>query len=230
MTRRTVGDVMTAQVAAVRTATPFKEVVRILADWRVSAVPVLDENDRIAGVVSEADLLPKEEYPAAAGAPLLVRRRERVARAKATGGTAGQLMTAPAITARPDMTVGQAATVMERHGVKRLPVVDDEGALIGIVSRRDLLKVFLRTDDEIREEIIRDVFMRVLWADPTRFDVEVREGVATLSGHLELRSHIPIAVRLTRVIDGVVDVIDKLTFETDDAAAPRRAGRPIRSR
>jgi CBS-domain-containing membrane protein len=208
---------MTENVLVVRLATPFKEVARVLADRGISALPVLDENDRLAGVVSEADLLYKEEYgKEEARFRLLASPDERAARSKATADVAGQLMTSPAVTIGPDAGLVQAAKMMDQHRVKRLPVVDADGRLIGIVSRADLLKTFLRTDDEIREEVIRDVFMRVMWAEPEKFDVTVDDGVVTLSGELQLRSSTVIAVRLTRKVDGVVDVIDRLAYVIDD--------------
>jgi CBS-domain-containing membrane protein len=221
MTQMKVQDVMTSQVAAVRQGTPFKEIARVLTGWRVSAVPVLDENDRLAGVVSEADLMRKEEFHDEPGVPLFSGRHERAARAKAAGDTAGQVMTTPVVTIGPSASVVEAAKQLDRHGVKRLFVVDESGGLVGVVSRGDLLKVFLRTDDEIREEVVREVFMRVLWADPTQFEVQVRDGVVTLTGELPQKSSIPIAVRHTRLVDGVVDVIDRLTYTIDDTGRSR---------
>ena len=217
MRHLTVRDVMTEEVVVVRLTTPFKEVARVLADHGISALPVLDENDRLAGVVSEADLLYKEEYGTQdARFRLLASPEERAARSKATADSAGQLMTSPAITIGPDAPLVEAAKVMDQHKVKRLPVVDGGGQLIGLVSRADLLRTFLRDDDEIREEVIRDVFMRILWAEPEKFEVNVDDGVVTLSGELQLRSSTVIAVRLTRKVDGVVDVIDKLSYQIDD--------------
>ena len=217
MRQLTVRDVMTDAVAVVWQTTPFKEVARILAERGISAVPVLDQNDRPVGVVSEADLLYKEEYGTqGTHAPLLASPAERAARSKATGDVAGELMTSPPVTIGPDATLVEAAKIMDRRKVKRLPVVDTDGRLIGIVSRADLLKAFLRTDDEIREEVIREVFVRVLWADPDKLEVTVDEGVVTLSGELETRSSAVIAVRLTRKVDGVIDVVDNLRYEIDD--------------
>ena len=219
MRQLTVRDVMTEAVLVVRLTTPFKEVARLLAERGISALPVVDENDRLAGVVSEADLLYKEEY--GKGRPkrrlmLLTSPEEVAARSKASADLAGQLMTSPAITIGPDATVVEAAKVMDHRKVKRLPVVDAQGDLVGIVSRVDLLKAFLRTDDEIREEVTREVFMRVLWADPEKFEVTVEDGIVTLSGELELRSSTVIAARLTRQVDGVVDVVDQLSYVIDD--------------
>jgi CBS-domain-containing membrane protein len=215
MTHMTLAEVMTTDVAVVRSHTPFKEIARVMAERQVSALPVLDEEDRLVGVVSEADLLPKEEHPSRPRTLVATPRARHLAE-KAAGDSAYQLMTRPAITAPPDMLVAEAARTMDRLGVKRLVVVDQRGNLAGIVSRRDLLKVFLRPDDEIREEIRREVFARLLWADPTRVDIDVDDGIVVLSGEVEQRTSIEIAVRLTRGIDGVVDVVDHLTYVIDD--------------
>jgi CBS-domain-containing membrane protein len=146
--RRRIRDVMTHEVVTVDEHTPFKEITQLLTDCRIGAVPVLDSEARVVGVVSEADLLLKEEYPQ--GPPtgwLLEGHRRRATRAKATGATAVELMTAPAITIRPDASLAEAARLLHRHQIKRLPVLDPAGPLVGIVSRADLLKVFLCSDD-----------------------------------------------------------------------------------
>ena len=126
-------------------------------------------------------------------------------------------MTSPAVTVGPDATVAEAARLLHRHGIKRLPVVDPAGPLLGIVSRADLLKVFLRSDAEIAQEVRQEVLLRAMWVDPDTVTVKVRDGVVTLIGELERRSLIPIAVSLVHGIDGVVDVVDRLTFEIDDS-------------
>jgi CBS domain-containing protein len=177
---------------------------------------VLDEGGRVVGVVSEADLLLKEEFPEGPAGGRLFQGRHRMERAKAAGDTAVELMTAPAITIGPDATVAEAARMLQRHQIKRLPVVDPAGPLLGIVSRADLLKVFLRGDDEIAREVRQEVLLRALWVNPDTVVVEVRDGVVTLIGQLERRSLIPMAVSLVRGLDGVVDVVDRLTFEVDD--------------
>jgi CBS-domain-containing membrane protein len=140
-----------------------------------------------------------------------------VERAKAAGATAAELMTAPAVTVGPDATVTEAARLLHRHGIKRMPVVDPAGPLLGIVSRADLLKVFLRSDAEIAQEVRQDVLARAMWVDPDTVTVQVRDGVVTLTGQLERRSLIPITVSLVYVLDGVVDVADRLSFELDDS-------------
>jgi CBS-domain-containing membrane protein len=215
--RRRVRDVMTREVVTVDEQTPFREIARLLADCRISALPVLDAEGRVVGVVSEADLLLKEEYPQGPpGGWLLEGRHRRELRSKAAGETAVELMTAPAITIRPDASLPEAARLLHRHQIKRLPVLDPAGPLVGIASRADLLKVFLYSDDQITQEVRQDILRRALRVDPATITVEVRDGVVTLTGQLERRSLIPIAVRLVHSLDGVVDVVDRLGFEFDD--------------
>ena len=215
---RRVRDVMTPEVVTVGEQASFKEIAATMDEHRVSALPVLDAEGRVAGIVSEADLLLKEEFPEGpAGGRLFQGRRQRVERAKAAGATAAELMTAPAVTIGPDATVTEAARVLHRHGIKRLPVVDPAGPLLGIVSRGDLLKVFLRTDAEIAQEVRQEVLMRAMWVNPDTVTVKVHDGIVTLSGQLERRSLIPITVSLVHGLDGVVDVVDRLTFEVDDS-------------
>ena len=215
---RRVRDVMTREVVTVDEQASFKEIAAAMADRRVSALPVLDASGRVAGIVSEADLLLKEEFPGAPGGGRLFQsRRQRIERAKAAGGTAAELLTTPAVTVGPDASVTEAARLLHRHGIKRLPVVDPAGPLLGVVSRADLLKVFLRADVDIAQEIRREVLLRAMWVDPGSVTVQVRDGVVTLTGQLDRRSLIPIAVSLVHGIDGVVDVVDRLTFELDDS-------------
>jgi CBS domain-containing protein len=208
---------MTQEVVTVDEQAPFKEVAKLLTDRRVSALPVLDGKGRVVGIVSEADLLLKEEFPEGPpDARLLQSRHRRETRAKAAGGTAAELMTSPAVTIGPDASVPEAARLLHRHGIKRLPVLDPSGPLLGIVSRGDLLKVFLRSDADIAREVRQHVLVRSMWIDPDAVTVEVRDGVVTLTGQLERNSLIPIVVGFVRGLDGVVDVIDRLTFDLDD--------------
>jgi CBS domain-containing protein len=209
MSKLTVGDVMTRDVCVVRRSTPLKEVARRLAEHRISAMPVLDEEDRLLGVVSEADLVRR-------GRGARTSRHRWFGRARPGGDSAKDLMTTPAITISPETDVSRAARLMESRGVKRLVVVDPEERLVGIVSRADLVRVFLRDDDEIRAEIVSDVLVRKLWADPELVDVRVSDGIVTLSGRLQQRSQIPVAVRLVGAVDGVVDVVNRLGHTVDD--------------
>jgi CBS domain-containing protein len=222
MSRWKIKDVMTSEVVAVRADMPFKEIVDILADRGISAVPVVDDEDRVIGVVSEADLLHKTEFAGESVANrLLESRRHRTAREKAAGDVAGELMTSPAVTVTADESVIAAARTMEEKEIKRLPVVDRQGRVIGIAARRDLLKAFLQPDQDIKAEILEQVFRRAMWVDTTTVSVEVVDGVVTLVGELERSSLIPIAVKLTRGVDGVIDVVKRLTYSYDDVAERR---------
>lgn len=220
-----VGEVMTSEVVQAHRETPFKDVAQLLARHRISGVPVVDADDKVLGVISETDLVHRQAAKAERDRegrfrlPAL-RRKARVAAAKARAMTAGQLMSTPAITVHPEQRVADAARVMERHHIERLPVVDEEDRLIGIATRRDLLRVFLRTDEEIREEIIDEVLTRAMCLPPHTVIVSVHDGTATLEGRLERRSDIPVAVQLTWRVDGVVGVMNSLTFHYDDTRAP----------
>ena len=222
-----VRDVMTTQVASVNGSTPFRDIAEVLITHNVSAAPVVDGEGHVIGVVSEADLLRKEElreqyYREGYKLPLSARLRERLGRPggdveeKARALTAAQLMTAPPITITPYKSVVSAARLMSKHGVKRLPVVDDEGRLVGIVSRHDLLKVFVRSDEDILDEVRRDIINGALWTDTSRLKASVREGVVTLSGQVENRSDAKILVRMAERINGVLGVVDEIEAERDD--------------
>ena len=219
-----VRDVMTADVVAVQKTTPYKQVARLMEEQRVNAVPVLTKGHRVVGIVSEADVLRKEERSfrrLGTGLPL----RTRHERAQAEARTAGELMTTPAITIHPDAPLGAAARLMNGRRIRRLPVVDPDGKLIGIISRRDLLSVFLRPDEEIAAEV-HGVLTGVLMAEPDRVTVKVREGVVTLHGVLASEDLIRTAERLASDVEGVVAVVGKLTAQPASAAAPPAAARP----
>ena len=215
MKQLTVSDVMTTRLLKARTAMPLKEVGRVLAENHVSALPVLDAEDRLIGVVSERDVLLKQGHQIPRRPHWWESRRARDEVRRAAGDTAGDVMTAFPVTIPPQATLAEAARRMSDHDVKRLPVVDSAGALVGIVSRSDLLKAFLRTDDEIHQEIVGEVFAHLLWADPTAVEVTVRDGIVTLTGTVDQRSATESAERLVRRIDGVVDVISRLGYRID---------------
>jgi CBS-domain-containing membrane protein len=209
----TVRDVMTTEVVTVDRITAYKEIAGLLVKHKISAVPVLTMGRHVAGVVSEADLLAEEDQEA---------RKARTGRREhlpwSRGGsrhprlTAEELMTSPAVTIHPDAPIPRAASVMHAHNVKRLPVVDPDGTLLGIVSRRDLLTVFLRADAQIASEV-RELLTEILFADPASVSVGVHDGVVVLTGQpgaADLHELIPVAVRLIWDIDGVVDVVENL--------------------
>ncbi|RMB85190.1 CBS domain-containing protein [Streptomyces shenzhenensis] len=206
-----VSDVMTHTVAAVGPRASFKEMVRLMQDRKVSALPVIEGEGRVVGVVSEADLLPTEELRDDPDVGYL-RLRRPADLAKAEAVTAAELMSSPAITVRAGATLAEAARVMARARVKRLPVVDDRQVLQGVVSRADLLKVFLREDEDIAEEVRREIVSHV-FPPPSAVGVEVRDGVVTLSGTVRDSSLLPVAARLVRAVEGVVDVEFDLTAD-----------------
>lgn len=205
-----VSDVMTHTVAAVGRKANFKEIVRLMEQWKVSALPVLEGEGRVIGVVSEADLLPKEEFrDSDPDRYTQLRRLSDLAKAGAV--TAEDLMTAPAFTVRANATLAQAARTMAHAKVKRLPVVDTRGLLEGVVSRGDLLKVFLRDDEDIAEEVRREVVSYLFRAPSSPVRVQVHDGVVTLAGRVRDTSLVPVAARLVRAVEGVVDVEFELT-------------------
>jgi CBS domain-containing protein len=216
-----VRDVMTTSVVTVDRMTPYQEITVLMAEHKISAVPVLTLGRHVAGVVSEADLLRVLEKHVRAAQLESDGRLPRHAGDKThLDLTAGELMTSPAVTIQPDATLAAAARLMNSCHVKRLPVVDSGTVfgggvgtnLIGIVSRCDLLSVFLRPDEDIAWEV-RQMLTEILLADPARVTVQVRNGIVTMAGQVgsaEQHDLIRIAVRLTWNIDGVVDVVNKL--------------------
>jgi CBS domain-containing protein len=215
--RHRVRDVMTTSVITVDRITPFKEIAALLAEHKISAVPVLSMGRKVTGVVSEADLLRMEEP---AGRPYRLGhpgRQHWWSREGHLGYTAAKLMTAPAITIHPDATIPAAARLLNDHHIRRLPVVDPSGTLIGIVSRRDLLSVFLRPDSEIAEEA-RQVVAPLL-GGPPEVTVRVRSGIVTLSGQPGRRDLVPMALGLIADIDGVVTVLNKISMPAPAGAS-----------
>lgn len=216
--RKTIEEVMTSTVVVVPKPTPFKEIVRHMQEHRVSALPVVDDAGRPLGVVSEADLILKEDPDLEGDPHLFEGRRHRVEREKHAAKTAAELMTSPAVTVASGARLGEAARLMTKHAVKRLPVVGPDDRIVGIVSRSDLLKIFLRDDADIATDIRENVVRRTLWIDPTTIRVVVTDGVAIVEGQLERRSLIPVLVALVNAVEGVVAVDDRLSFAVDDTA------------
>ncbi|MFF7409457.1 CBS domain-containing protein [Streptomyces lydicus] len=195
MKRRRVGSVMTDEVVRARSGTPAAQLARWLREYDINGLPVVDADDRVIGVVSATDLA-------------------RAARGAAGSGdlTAGAVMSAPARTVRADDSVVRAARLMSASGIERLPVVDEEARLIGMLTRRDVLRIFARADAEIHEEVSDDILVRALWLSPTSVAVSVHDGVVTLGGSLENSGQVALAVRMTRQVDGVTGVVNRLTY------------------
>ncbi|GAA0571041.1 hypothetical protein GCM10010390_87810 [Streptomyces mordarskii] len=218
----TVGGVMTRDVVTVRPDTPFKEITSVLSSHGISAVPVADEGGAPMGLVSEADLLRKQtEQPDAYGGQAAPPGWPRE-RAKARAENAAGLMTSPVATAHADWPVAQAAREMDRHHVKRLVVVDESDHIVGIVSRPDLLRVFLRPDEEIRQEIRDEVLTAILRLSGQEVNAQVHDGVVTLRGEVDKRSTAQIAEQLAKGVDGVVTVRPMIDYAIDDRAAEGR--------
>ncbi len=213
-----VKDVMTTQVVAVRRGATFKEMAATLRRFRVSAFPVVDENEKVIGIVSEADMLAKE---ALANHGLVDGLRHHKEIQKAEGVTAGDLMTHPAVTVRPEDSVGHAARLMFSLRIKRLPVVNAGGELVGLISRTDLLAVYDRPDEQIRAEI-ESLILHEFLEDPRQFAATVKDGVVTLQGSPETAALGHDIVRKVRHVPGVVAVRDRLSYpdEYPVVAAP----------
>ena len=207
---------MTARPVVTAETTGFKELARLLAQHRISALPVVDDAGRLVGVVSEADLLLKETFGLGDNHHLVESSRARREHAKAGALLARDLMTSPAVTIRPGAPIVEAARVMHDKAVKRLPVVDEDGRVVGIVTRSDLLQVFLRPDAQIREDITEGLIVRTLWMDPNSIEVTVTDGVVELAGRVDRKSDIPILRNMIGGLDGVVGVVERLCYRYDD--------------
>ena len=220
-TMMTVQNVMTTEVTTIRLDTPLKDVARLLVQRGISGLPVVDAEGKVLGVVSEADLLIKEQ-----GVTALPRRRgarirgesqtTRAGLAKVRATTAGQAMTMPAITIGPEASLPTAAAIMVDRGINRLPVVKD-GVLVGIVSRADLVRAYVRSDDQIAEYIRYDLLLRHLLVNPVMFDLTVKDGLVRISGQAETRSIAEMIERLVATVPGVIAVEAQLTWIYDDA-------------
>jgi len=215
MLTATVGDVMTRDVITVEPATPFKDVVDLMVNKGISALPVVDRACTLLGVVSEADLLCKEQHADeddAAGPPhYFVGRQARAHWRKAAGLTALDVMTSPALSISSDASLPEAARQLANARVRRLCVVDD-GRLVGIVARRDLLRPYLRGDGAIQEQVDAEVLDHALHANPTMVRATVEHGVVMLTGRLPYQGDVAVAVRLTRAVPGVVAVRNRLDW------------------
>jgi CBS domain-containing protein len=213
-------DLMTRKVIAVQPGASLKEAARLLVAERISGLPVVDRDGRVLGVLSEADVLVKELDGRRGNGPgplaWLLDPLDIVDRIKLDAKFVGEAMTSPAITIESNRTVAAAAELMVSRGVNRLPVVDD-GNLVGIITRGDLMRAFARTDAEIAREIRDGVIARAMWIDRKAVQVIVDEGEVELKGGLERRSEADVITTLTARVPGVVRVRSSLTWAEDDA-------------
>lgn len=217
MVHKTVGDVMTRDVIAVGADTPFREIVRTLAVYRFSGVPVVDRQRRVIGMVTEADLLGRQARAGGAvGSATWHLLRHRAFSRRGTTLTAADLMSTPVETTAPDARLSAAAVMLARYGVKRVPVVDPDGVLVGVISRRDVLSVYLRPDADLAAEIQSEVLQKMMSLAPSQMSVEVDNGIVTLCGKVKRQSQIDIITSLVSAVDGVIDVRGDIAAEIDD--------------
>jgi CBS domain-containing protein len=205
-------DVMTRKVVTVEEETPLKDVAELLLEHDISGMPVVYDG-YVVGVVSETDILYKERGTDTERRGPLARLLDSPAQAdqKLAARTAGEAMTAPPITIKPDRPVAQAAAMMLEHRVNRLPVVDNSG-LVGLVTRSDLVRAFARPDHEIEHSIRQDVFLRTLWHSPDRVLIDVSSGEVVLRGEVDSETQADAIQRYTSRVPGVVAVDSYLTW------------------
>lgn len=225
-----VRDVMTRDVVSVRPDMPFRDLAALLHDRRISGVPVTADDGRVLGVVSESDVVRQ------LGRPMGHRRAldwilgvapSAADRRRMSAATVRDSMTSPAVVIAADRPLREAAAVMVERDVNRLPVVE-HGRLAGIVSRADLVGAYLRRDDDILHAIRDDVLRRTMWLEPDDLRVSVRDGVVRLGGQVDRRSTARIVEKLVGLVDGVVGVESRLTWQDDDRrfTSPAREPEP----
>jgi CBS domain-containing protein len=202
-----VREVMTEEVLTASPDTPLRQVAETLALARISGLPVTDTEGHVLGVVSEADLL-----ALAAG--------ERKGH-PGTEATAGAAMSSPALVIRPEQSVAEAAKLMCERGVNRLPVVDADGTLVGIVTRADIVRAFARSDQEIERELREEVVVNTLWIDPADVWIEVRDGVVRLAGEVETKADAELLAYFASRVPGVVSVETTLRWRREKARLER---------
>lgn len=225
MRHTTVADVMSTNVISARPQDSFAHLTTLLRGAAIRAVPVVDDDGTLLGVVSEADLMAAVARPDGYEARRLWRPRHirhQAPESKAGATTAAELMTTDVETVTPATRVSAAARAMLRQHLSWMPVCDEDRRVVGVLGRSDVLTIFARDDASIRTEIVDDV-LRILLADPTRVLVEVDGGVVTLTGELDTRLDAQVAVRLIERIEGVVAVVDHLRFRTDERVADASA-------
>jgi CBS domain-containing protein len=224
MRNHTVADVMTTDVVTVTPDTPFKDLARLFVEQNVGALPVIARNGTVTGIVRETDLILKTQlqHDLGSGQPL---RWRRGLHATAVASIAGEVMTTRVVPVSPGTSLGEAAWLMHKHHVPCLPVVAGDGTLAGVVTPRDLLRVFLRPDEDIRRQIVHEVLPACLEAKPALVHVGVRNGMVTVTGGVERKSVIALLLRRVRAVDGVVDATADLSYSVDDSGQPATSPR-----
>jgi CBS domain-containing protein len=228
-----VKDVMTKDPITIGPETPLRDVAAILVENGISGLPVVGVEGEVLGVVSEGDLLPKAavggEVKKRSSAWLLFKRADEADEEKRAARTAAAAMSSPGITVRPEQQVAEAARAMVENGVNRLPVVDESGRVVGIVTRADLVRTYTRRDDEIRREIEDDVVVGMLWMAPNRVTVQVRRGEVTLDGRMDTEIDAELLPRLVERVPGVITVTSNLSWSGEEESHRRSRKRPSAS-
>ena len=220
----TVADVMTIEVATIPATAGYKEIAVMLRRHGVSALPVVDADHRVVGVVSDSDLLEGQAARRLATGAIRLAWQLRQWSAT-TGATAADLMTAPAITVGPHAVVAEAAQLMRARHLRRLPVVDARGRIAGVISRADLLSVFERPDEHIRDHVLTQVIASGFGLDMREFRVTVSSGLVTIAGPVDQRATALRLIGAVWQVDGVVGVRDRLSYRKEE-----RVGRSAVSR
>ena len=209
-------ELMTRDVITIGPEASLKEAARRMIEAGVSGLPVTQGDGSLVGIVTEADFVATEADRRRKRPAGLLRFLFKEAEIPSQERLVGDVMSTDLITLGPEADHAEAARLMQTEGVKRVPVVDEEGRIVGLVSRSDILRVFARSDAEILEEIEGYVIERVLWIDPKRVDVQCIDGNVTLRGRLETRSDAELLAELTSRVDGVMSVANHLEFEVDN--------------
>lgn len=221
-----ISELMHRDVISVLPETTLKEVAALLVEHRISGLPVCLADGRVVGVVSEADILVKEQAEPLEVTGFLGRLLDSAYgdHDRHEARTAGDAMTSPAITVSPQQDVVEAARMMTSKHVNRLPVVEGS-KLVGILTRADLVRAFDRTDAELEQEIADDVLLHTLWIEPGSIELDVEDGVVSLGGRVETKTIAEIVAAYVRRVPGVVAVHSDLTWAFDDNA--RRLARSL---
>src|SRR5581483_9192240 len=208
---------MSKHVVTASPDTPLKRVARMLTRYRISGVPVCDESGAVLGVVTEADILCKEQglIPEPGGMLGWLFEKADSEGARILARTAAEAMSTPAMTIAPGASISEAARIMITRRINRLPVVED-GRLVGIVSRADLVRAFHRSDDEIERELNEDVLLHQLWLSPHDVHVSVADGVVEIAGMVENKTQAQLVTAYALRVPGVVDVVSNVTWRVDD--------------
>lgn len=212
-----IAEIMTTTVLTVSPSTTLKDAAELMLEHRISGMPVVSTNGEVLGILSETDILFKERLRDTHRPGVFARHSDAAASdaLKVTARTVGAAMTMPAITIQADRPVAEAASTMLERGINRLPVVDSQGQLVGLVTRTDLVRAFVRTDAEITRELREDTLLNDLWLDPDRFELSVDHGEVFIKGQVDAEHDAELLRRWASQVPGVVSVSTELTIAVE---------------